>query len=321
MGVSYDQRWAVLSLELEASLNMWAELAIAIVLVCTTGIVSVALLEYLVTRDFFFSEFLGLAKRVNSVQFILLSVLVGLLTIFFFSVPRLRVTNPSLSSTWNLHTMWSSMNSPAKVIVLILFVLSIYSFGIMIDRALMYALARNQSRIFVEQVSVALMEGNLNKALAIAERNDKSHIAKVVATGLSEFQSTSKRVTELESIEAAKRGLARSAFNVHTDMSRRLSWLAMVGSIAPFVGLFGTVVGILNAFKGIGSHEFTARTALGRGLSEAFVTTALGLFVAIPAVWMYNYFSDRLKAFDAEMVSSSVDLVNFYFTVTIKIHD
>ena len=87
--------------------------------------------------------------------------------------------------------MWSSMGTLARIVVVILFILSIYSFGVMIDRVLMYSAARKQSRVFVQQVAGALKEGKLDEAIAIAERNKKSHIAKVVATGLSEFQSAS----------------------------------------------------------------------------------------------------------------------------------
>ncbi len=154
-------------------------------------------------------------------------------------------------STWILHSMWTTMSTLPRVVVGILFVLSVYSFGVMIDRALMYSAARKQSRVFVQQVAGALKDGKLDEAIAIAERNKKSHIAKVVATGLSEFQSASPQVSDAEVIEAAKRGLERSVAIVHAEMKRGLSALATIGSTAPFVGLFGTVVGIINAFKGI----------------------------------------------------------------------
>jgi len=151
--------------------------------------------------------------------------------------------------TFDLRSMWGSMTLLVKVVVFILFVLSVYSFGVMIDRALMYSAARKQSRVFVQQVAGALKEGKLDEAIAIAERNKKSHIAKVVATGLSEFQSASQQVSDSDVIDAAKRGLERSVAIVHAEMKRGLSALATIGSTAPFVGLFGTVVGILNAFK------------------------------------------------------------------------
>jgi biopolymer transport protein ExbB/biopolymer transport protein TolQ len=213
---------------------------------------------------------------------------------------------------FDLRSMWGSMTLLVKVVVLILFVLSVYSFGVMFDRALMYSAARKQSRVFVQQVAGALKDGKLDEAIAIAERNKKSHIAKVVATGLSEFQSASQQVSDSDIIDAAKRGLERSIAIVHAEMKRGLSALATIGSTAPFVGLFGTVVGILNAFKGIAANKATGLSAVAGGISEALVTTAFGLIVAVPAVWAYNYFTNKVEAFDVEMDNSSMELINYF---------
>ena len=157
---------------------------------------------------------------------------------------------------WDLvtHVAQHGLSRPRSV-VFILFVMSAWSVGIMIDRALMYSAARKQSRVFVQQVAGALKDNKLDEAISIAERNKKSHIAKVVATGLSEFQAASSQVNDEEVIEAAKRGLERSVAIVHAEMKRGLSGLATIGSTAPFVGLFGTVMGIINAFKGISNSE------------------------------------------------------------------
>jgi biopolymer transport protein ExbB/TolQ len=96
---------------------------------------------------------------------------------------------PEGQPSWDLVSMWQHMDIPAKAVVFILFVMSAWSVGIMIDRALMYSAARKQSRVFVQQVAGALKDNKLDEAISIAERNKKSHIAKVVATGLSEFQA------------------------------------------------------------------------------------------------------------------------------------
>ena len=216
------------------------------------------------------------------------------------------------ASQWDLRNMWTSMGLLAKIVVVILFILSVYSFGVMIDRFLMYNNARKQSRLFVQQVAGALKDGKLDEAIAIAERNKKSHIAKVVATGLSEFQAASAQVGDEEVIEAANRGLERSVAIVHAEMKRGLSALATIGSTAPFVGLFGTVVGILNAFKGIAANKATGLSAVAGGIAEALVTTAFGLLVAVPAVWAYNYFTNKVEAFDVEMDNSSMELINYF---------
>jgi biopolymer transport protein ExbB/biopolymer transport protein TolQ len=178
----------------------------------------------------------------------------------------------------------------------------------------MYSAARKQSRVFVQQVAGALKDNKLDEAISIAERNKKSHIAKVVATGLSEFQAASAQVGDEEVIEAAKRGLERSVAIVHAEMKRGLSGLATIGSTAPFVGLFGTVMGIINAFKGISASKATGLSAVAGGIAEALVTTALGLLVAVPAVWTYNYFTNKVEAFDVEMDNSSMELINYFIT-------
>jgi len=215
-------------------------------------------------------------------------------------------------SQWDLPALWYTMGLFPTAVVVIFYPLSVYSFGVMIDRFLMYNNARKQSRLFVQQVAGALKDGKLDEAIAIAERNKKSHIAKVVATGLSEFQSASQQVSDAEVIEAAKRGLERSVAIVHAEMKRGLSALATIGSTAPFVGLFGTVVGILNAFKGIANNKATGLSAVAGGIAEALVTTAFGLLVAVPAVWAYNYFTNKVEAFDVEMDNSSMELINYF---------
>lgn len=216
--------------------------------------------------------------------------------------------------SWDLRGMWAQMGFAARAVVVILFLMSAWSIGVMIDRALMYSAARKQSRLFVSQVAGAMKNGNLDEAISIAERNKKSHIAKVVATGLSEFQAASAQVSDEQVIEATKRGLERSIAIVHAEMKRGLSGLATIGSTAPFVGLFGTVVGIINAFKGISAQKATGLSAVAGGIAEALVATAIGLGVAIPAVWAFNIFTSKVEAFDVEMDNSSMELVNYFIT-------
>jgi len=115
-----------------------------------------------------------------------------------------------------------------------------------------------------------------------------------------------------EEIEASKRALERAEAIVHAEMKRGVSSLATIGSTGPFVGLFGTVVGIINAFRGITTEKSTGLGAVAGGISEALVTTAVGLVVAIPAVMMFNYFTNRIEAFDVEMGNSSSELIDYF---------
>ena len=214
---------------------------------------------------------------------------------------------------WDPISLWKQMGFLAKVVVIILFLMSGWSIGIMIDRALAFSAARSQSRAFAPAVAGALKDGKIDEAIKVADRNKKSHLAKVVAAGLQEFKAHGES-TELpgEELEASRRALERAEAIVHAELKRGLSGLATIGSTAPFVGLFGTVVGILNAFKGISGAKATGLAAVAGGISEALVTTAIGLFVAISAVWMFNYFTGRVEAFDVEMDNSSSELIDYF---------
>jgi len=215
---------------------------------------------------------------------------------------------------FDLLTMWRQMGIPAKAVVILLFLMSAWSIGVMIDRYLAYSAARKQSRTFAPLVAGALREGKMDEAVRVAERHKKSHLAKVVTAGLQEFQAhqASAEISG-EEIESSRRALDRASAIVHAELKRGLSGLATIGSTAPFVGLFGTVVGIINAFKGIStSGGGTGLAAVAGGISEALVATAIGLFVAIPAVWAYNYFTNKVEAFDVEMDNSASELIDYF---------
>jgi biopolymer transport protein ExbB len=216
-------------------------------------------------------------------------------------------------------SMWRAMGWPARCVVILLFVMSAWSIGVMIDRYIAYQAARKQSRVFAPAVAGALKEGKIDEAISIAEQNKRSHLAKVVTAGLQEFSAHEvSREIPGEDIEASKRALERAAAIVHAELKRGVSSLATIGSTAPFVGLFGTVLGIINAFHGISSQKSTGLGAVAGGISEALVTTAIGLFVAIPAVWVYNYFSGKIEAFDVEMDNSSSELIDYFIKRTGK---
>ena len=225
----------------------------------------------------------------------------------------LMLQEASGAPQFDLMSMWAVMEWPARSVVICLFVMSVWSFGVMADRLIAFNGARKQSRALVPAVAGALREGKLDEAIKIADRYPKSHLAKVMVAGLQEFRAhqLSAEISG-EEIEASKRALERAEAIVHAELKRGVSTLATIASSSPFVGLLGTVVGIINAFKGISSEKSTGLAAVAGGISEALVTTAIGLLVAIPAVWMYNYFSNRVEAFDVEMSNSSSELVDYF---------
>src|SRR6201996_8474338 len=139
---------------------------------------------------------------------------------------------------WDFRHLWEQMGGLAKAVVIVMFLMSAWSIGVMMDRWLAFSAARKQSREFAPAVAGALREGKLDEAIRVAERNKKSHLAKVVTAGLQEFKAHGDS-TEIpgEQIEASKRALERAEAIVHAELKRGLGGLATIGSTAPFVGL------------------------------------------------------------------------------------
>ncbi len=214
---------------------------------------------------------------------------------------------------FDMVSMWNQMGFAARAVVIIMFLMSAWSIGVMIDRFIAFGAAKKQSRQFAPAVAGALREGKLDEAIKLAGRYKKSHLAKVVVAGLQEFQAhQGGSDISGETIESSQRALERAQAITHAELKRGLSGLATIGSTAPFVGLFGTVVGIINAFQGISQEKSTGLGAVAGGISEALVATAIGLFVALPAVWMFNYFNSQVESFDVEMDNSSSELIDYF---------
>jgi biopolymer transport protein ExbB len=214
---------------------------------------------------------------------------------------------------FDLITMWTNMGILAKGVVAILAIMSAWSIGVMIDRFLAFGQARKQSREFAPSVAGCLREGKIEEAISVAEQNKRSHLAKVVEAGLQEFRAHGiSQELAGEQIESSRRACERAEAIVNAELKRGLSGLATIGATAPFVGLFGTTVGIINAFKGMASAKSAGLSSVAGGISEALVTTAFGLFVAVPAVWAYNIFTGKVEAFGIEMTNSSSELLDYF---------
>ena len=176
---------------------------------------------------------------------------------------------------FNLWDMWLHMLWPARTIAIILLGMSAWSMGVMMDRWLAFQAARKQSRQFAPIVAGALREGKLDEAIRVAERNKKSHLAKVVNAGLLEFRAH-EQSEEIpgDKIEASRRALDRASAIVHAELERGLSGLATIGSTAPFVGLLGTVIGIIDAFREIQGQNATGISAVAAAPSRKIAKIA-----------------------------------------------
>jgi len=203
----------------------------------------------------------------------------------------------------DLMHMAKNMGAVAWGVVIVLFLMSMYSIAVMIERYYTYNQATKQSRKYAPEVARFLKQGKIKEAIDASHGPTvkHSHLAKVLVVGLQEWQYQ-QEIGETErdkeaAVDAAKRAIQRATAVNLADLKRGLSGLATIGSTAPFVGLFGTTFGIIDAFRSIAVTGAGNFPAISGGISEALVTTALGLFVAIPAVWAYNALSQRIDGF------------------------
>jgi biopolymer transport protein ExbB/biopolymer transport protein TolQ len=206
------------------------------------------------------------------------------------------------------------ISATGLVVIIILSLLSVWSLGVSLERLFVLARARRQSLAFARSVSPHLSQGRPLPAIEAARKFPHSHLARVVSAGLSTFQQKSARgLSPAEVIEATGRALQRTAVQTTTEFSRGVGSLATIATTAPFIGLFGTVIGIVHAFRDIAAAGGQSNFEMvSRGIAEALVTTALGLVVAVPAAWMYNLLSQRIQRVGLEMESSSSELIDFF---------
>ena len=221
----------------------------------------------------------------------------------------------------NLIDLFRTMGTVAWAVAIVLFIMSFWSVGVAIERIYTYSQARKQSKLYAPQVAKHLKDGRLKEAIALSGSKDYrySHLAKVVLAGLQEYQfqqETGGNLTREDLLDTVRRAIQRATALTASDLKKGVSTLATIGSTAPFVGLLGTVVGVINAFVGIASSGSGGIGAVSAGIAEALVETALGLFVAIPAVWFYNYLQSRLEYFNVEMDNSSSELVDYFIKKT-----
>ncbi len=201
----------------------------------------------------------------------------------------------------------------AQLVLLVLLVFSVASWAIMIRKLRNFREIRRQTEQFYEEFR---RSDSLSQIYRDCDRFPRSHLVGVFKSAYAELnQQMSSPPAESEgarvkSLGGVQRSLQRASLAEMTALERSLNWLATTGSVTPFIGLLGTVVGIINAFQGLGAGGTTTIQAVAPGISEALVATAAGLFAAIPAVIGYNHFVSDLKVFGAEMDDFSVELLN-----------
>jgi biopolymer transport protein ExbB len=221
--------------------------------------------------------------------------------------------------SFNPLEMWHHMGWLDKGVVSLLVLMSIYSLWVMIDRFVVFSRAKRYSLAFVLALRDRMAKRDLNGALNLSKAEPQSPIAKVIHEALTEYRdgldaiakTGPDEVGEFDVVDAVNRAIDRVKEREVANMNRGLSGLGTISSGAPFIGLFGTVVGIINAFRAMATSGQGGLGAVSAGISEALVTTAAGLLVAIPALMAYNYFSNAITTFVVDMNDVSSELISY----------
>jgi biopolymer transport protein TolQ len=188
----------------------------------------------------------------------------------------------------------------AKTVLLILLIFSVLSWAIILSKWASLRRARTQSGRFLRAFRKAQ---RLQDVAAVSEQFKPSPLVPVFENGFQEFRRG-------QNLVAVQRATQIASSEELTRLERRLPWLATTGAVTPFIGLFGTVWGIIDAFHGLGNAGAATLRAVAPGISEALITTAAGLFAAIPAVIAYNQFTHHMREFGARMDDFSLELLN-----------
>lgn len=216
---------------------------------------------------------------------------------------------------FGLLEMWAAMGAVAKTVAVILIAMSIVSIYMLIERLLVFSRAKKTSRAVAPKLADLMKAGNLKDALSLASKkeNKGSHLARVSAGSIQAIiEGKDAKLGMDEQLETASRGGERAKSLFNQELRRGLPILATIATSAPFIGLFGTIFGIINAFRGMQLTGSGGIGAVAGGISEALVTTAVGIGVAVLALWVFNILNSKIEVFDAEMANTESQVVDFF---------
>ena len=212
---------------------------------------------------------------------------------------------------FTLTDLWHHMGLFARLIVAVMAVMSVASLVVMAERLIVFNRSRSESRNFAERMANALSKPGVDlMSIAQQKLGDKvGHLGRVIGAGLAALRSTPSKDKDMQ-VESVARALERQAQREVQSLKRGLGLLATVGSTAPFVGLLGTVMGIVNSFQAMATTGSGGLGTVSAGIAEALITTAFGLLVAIPAVMAYNYLQGWVDARAVDISESSNEFLD-----------
>ncbi|HSP18731.1 MAG TPA: MotA/TolQ/ExbB proton channel family protein [Myxococcaceae bacterium] len=210
---------------------------------------------------------------------------------------------------FTLTDLWHHMGLFARLIVAVLGVMSVASLVVMAERLIVFNRSRSESRNFAERMANTLQKNDLMTVAGTKVGDKVGHLGRVIGAGLNALRLTPAKDKDLQ-VESVARALERQAQREVQSLKRGLGLLATVGSTAPFVGLLGTVMGIVNAFQSMAMTGSGGLGTVSAGIAEALITTAFGLLVAIPAVMAYNYLQGWVDARAVDISESSNEFLD-----------
>ncbi len=216
----------------------------------------------------------------------------------------------------DLLELWGTMGWFAKGIVYVLLVMSLYSLTVAFQRFFDMSRSRSQVVKFAPKLSAALEANDLDAADRAVMAHQKGHLAAAYRGVFSSLRDNvaDKTLSAVE-VGAVQRTIELNKLEQLARFRRGMGVMATVGSTAPFVGLLGTTMGVVNAFTGMAAAGSGGLAAISAGIAEALITTALGLLVAIPAVWLYNYFTNRIEMISMEIDYGTKEFMNFLLAI------
>ncbi len=214
---------------------------------------------------------------------------------------------------FSLSEILKSSTAGTLGVIITLMIMSVLSISVAVNRALYFVRARRQSVAFAGTVAGALRNGNPDGVLKVttSEEFKFSYLARIVRSAIDDARDWKTRVGSLENLETVSAAMERAVGQEGASMRKWMTILATVSSTAPFVGLLGTVLGIINSFKGMASSGSGGLGAVAGGIAEALFTTGLGLVVAIPAVWLYNWANASVDELQGEMTNASSEMLDW----------
>jgi biopolymer transport protein ExbB len=213
---------------------------------------------------------------------------------------------------FNWTEIWQHMGVPALIVAGVLLVMGVASLTVFVERLLALRRSRLTSERFAAAVGDDLPPSAIDRVLTDAHKYSGSHLARLVESGLATYRHaiSNSDGSALTPAERTRRHLERQVDELVADLKRGMPILASVGSVAPFVGLLGTVLGIISAFQGIAATGSGGLSSVSAGIAEALIETALGLGVAIPAVLAFNYLAASIARDELALTNAGGELVD-----------